>query len=146
MLKLVEKEQPGLVILGKQAIDDDCGQTGQMLAALGKAQATSASKVEVNGNTVRVTREVDTGLEVLDVDLPAVITTDLRLNEPRLIRAAGHHESEVEADGDNRAQRARHRRRPPQDHAVRPPAKRSKGVMVKDAAELVVALKSKGLL
>jgi len=83
---LVDKEQPGLVILGKQAIDDDCNQTGQMLAALaGLPQATFASKVEVADGTARVTREVDGGLETLGVTLPAVITTDLRLNEPRYV-------------------------------------------------------------
>ncbi len=83
---LVDKEQPGLVILGKQAIDDDCNQTGQMLAALaGLPQATFASKVEVADGHALVTREVDGGLETLKVKLPAVVTTDLRLNEPRYV-------------------------------------------------------------
>ena len=83
---LVDKEQPGLVILGKQAIDDDCNQTGQMLAALADLpQGTFASKVEVAGDKARVTREVDGGLETLKLKLPAVITTDLRLNEPRYV-------------------------------------------------------------
>ncbi len=83
---LVDREQPGLVILGKQAIDDDCNQTGQMLAALGALpQATFASKVEVTDGHVQVTREVDGGLETLKLTLPAVITTDLRLNEPRYV-------------------------------------------------------------
>ncbi len=90
---LMDKEQPGLVILGKQAIDDDCNQTGQMLAALaGLPQATFASKVEIATaggtsatGTVHVTREVDGGLETLALTLPAVITTDLRLNEPRYV-------------------------------------------------------------
>ncbi|HEY3048649.1 MAG TPA: electron transfer flavoprotein subunit beta/FixA family protein [Polaromonas sp.] len=83
---LVEKEQPQLVILGKQAIDDDCNQTGQMLAALlGWPQATFASKVEVEGGVAKVTREVDGGLETLALTLPAIITTDLRLNEPRYV-------------------------------------------------------------
>jgi len=83
---LVDKEQPGLVILGKQAIDDDCNQTGQMLAALtGLAQATFASKVAVVAGRVEVTREVDGGLEVLSLSLPAIVTTDLRLNEPRYV-------------------------------------------------------------
>jgi electron transfer flavoprotein beta subunit len=83
---LVDKEQPGLVILGKQAIDDDCNQTGQMLAALaGLPQATFASKVEVADGKVSVTREVDGGLETVKLTLPAVITTDLRLNEPRYV-------------------------------------------------------------
>ena len=83
---LVDKEQPGLVIVGKQAIDDDCNQTGQMLAALaGLPQATFASKVEVADGAASVTREVDGGLERLRIKLPAVVTTDLRLNEPRYV-------------------------------------------------------------
>ena len=83
---LMDKEQPGLVILGKQAIDDDANQTGQMLAALaGLPQATFANKVEVVGDKVNVTREVDGGLETLSLTLPAIITTDLRLNEPRYV-------------------------------------------------------------
>jgi electron transfer flavoprotein beta subunit len=81
---LVDKEQPRLVILGKQAIDDDANQTGQMLAALlSWPQATFASKVELGTDSVKVTREIDGGLETLELPLPAVITTDLRLNEPR---------------------------------------------------------------
>ena len=83
---LVDKEQPGLVVLGKQAIDDDCNQTGQMLAALADLpQATFASKVEIADGGATVTREVDGGLETLKLSLPAVITTDLRLNEPRYV-------------------------------------------------------------
>src|SRR5699024_7999635 len=83
---VVDKEQPELVILGKQAIDDDANQTGQMLASLlGWSQATFASKVEVEGDKATVTREVDGGLETISVQLPAVITTDLRLNEPRYV-------------------------------------------------------------
>ncbi len=83
---LVDKEQPGLIILGKQAIDDDCNQTGQMLAALaGLPQGTFASKVEVADGQVSVTREVDGGSETLKLTLPAIITTDLRLNEPRYV-------------------------------------------------------------
>ena len=81
---LADKEQPGLIIMGKQAIDDDMNATGQMLAAmLGWPQGTFASKLTIEGNTLTVTREVDGGLETLSLDLPAVITTDLRLNEPR---------------------------------------------------------------
>ncbi len=81
---VVEAEQPGLVILGKQAIDDDSNQTGQMLAALlGWAQGTFASKVELDGDKARVTREVDGGLQTVELKLPAIVTTDLRLNEPR---------------------------------------------------------------
>jgi len=83
---LADKEQPKLVIFGKQAIDDDANQTGQMFAALaGWAQGTFASKVKVEGEKVKVTREVDGGLEMVDLKLPAVITTDLRLNEPRYV-------------------------------------------------------------
>jgi len=85
MLKaIVEKEQPGVVILGKQAIDDDCNQTGQMLAALlGWAQGTFASKVTLDGDSLDVTREVDGGLETVKLKMPAILTVDLRLNEPR---------------------------------------------------------------
>jgi len=83
---LVDREKPGLVILGKQAIDDDANQTGQMLAALADLpQATFASKVEVVGDKLSVTREIDGGLETLSLSLPAVVTTDLRLNEPRYV-------------------------------------------------------------
>ena len=83
---LVDKEQPSLIILGKHAIDDDANQTGQMLAALADLpQATFASKVEVAGDKAKVTREIDGGLETLEVSLPAVVTTDLRLNEPRYV-------------------------------------------------------------
>jgi electron transfer flavoprotein beta subunit len=148
LLKLVEKEQPNIVILGKQAIDDDCNQTGQMLAALwNRPQATFASKVEVTGTVARVTREVDAGLETIEVDLPAVITTDLRLNEPRFIKLpdimkAKSKPLETMQLADLGVD--------PGDHLkttkYAAPAKRSKGVMVKDAAELVAALKTKGLL
>ena len=83
---LVDKEQPQLIILGKQAIDDDANQTGQMLAALADLpQATFASKVEIEGGKAKVTREIDGGLETVSVSLPAVVTTDLRLNEPRYV-------------------------------------------------------------
>lgn len=81
---IVDAEKPSLVILGKQAIDDDCNQTGQMLAALtGWAQGTFASKVVIEGESLKVTREVDGGLETIALKMPAIITTDLRLNEPR---------------------------------------------------------------
>ena len=81
---IIEKEQPGLVIMGKQSIDDDSNQTGQMLAALlGWGQATFASKLVIDGNTAKVTREIDGGLETLELKLPCIVTTDLRLNEPR---------------------------------------------------------------
>jgi electron transfer flavoprotein beta subunit len=148
LLKLVEKEQPDLVILGKQAIDDDANQTGQMLATLwGRPQATFASKLEVADGKATVTREVDAGLETLEVDLPAVVTTDLRLNEPRFIKLPDIMKAKSKpmdsiafADlgvesGDLVAT----------THYA-PPPKREKGVMVKDAAELVAVLKQKGLL
>ena len=147
-LRLIEKEQPDLVILGKQAIDDDANQTGQMLATLwGRPQATFASKVEVADGKATVTREVDAGLETLEVDLPAVVTTDLRLNEPRFIKLPDIMKAkskpletiafdELGVDvGDTLKTLS---------HAA--PPKRGKGVMVKDAAELVAALKQKGLL
>ncbi len=87
LLKLVEREAPVLVLMGKQAIDDDNNQTGQMLAALwDRPQATFASKLELDGDVARVTREIDAGLETIEVDLPAVVTADLRLNEPRFVK------------------------------------------------------------
>lgn len=148
LLKLIEKEQPDIVILGKQAIDDDCNQTGQMLAALwDRPQATFASKIEVTGSSARVTREVDAGLETIEVDLPAVITTDLRLNEPRFIKLpdimkAKSKPLETIPMADLAVESGDHLKT---THYA-PPAKRSKGVMVKDVGELVAALKAKGLL
>ena len=147
-LKLIEKEAPQIVLLGKQAIDDDNNQTGQMLAALwNRPQATFASKVELDGTHAKVTREVDAGLETIDVDLPAVITTDLRLNEPRYVKLpeimkAKKKPLETLAIGDLGVDTT------PQFKTVKyePPAARQKGVMVKDVAELVDALKKKGLI
>ena len=147
-LKLIEKEQPGLVILGKQAIDDDCNQTGQMLAALwDRPQATFASKLEISGDKATVTREVDAGLETIEVDLPAVVTTDLRLNEPRFIKlpdimkAKSKPIETIELSTLGIA----HGGEIKTTHYA-PPAKRSRGVMVKDVAELVGLLKQKGLV
>ncbi|HEY4339628.1 MAG TPA: electron transfer flavoprotein subunit beta/FixA family protein [Steroidobacteraceae bacterium] len=148
LLKLVEREQPMLVILGKQAIDDDNSQTGQILAALwNRPQATFASKLELSGEVARVTREVDAGLETLEVDLPAVVTTDLRLNEPRYVKLpdimkAKKKPLEVLSVGTLGVSLT------PATKVVRfePPPQRQKGVMVKDAAELVAALHSKGLV
>ncbi len=122
LLKLVEKEQPGIVLLGKQAIDDDCNQTGQMLAALwDRPQATFASKVEVQRQRrASVTREVDAGLETIEVDLPAVITTDLRLNEPRFIKLPDIMKAKAKPIETIAARRSRRRiRRSPEDHALR---------------------------
>jgi len=147
MLALVQRESPRLVILGKQAIDDDCSQTGQMLAALwDRPQATFASRLEVQGETARVTREVDAGLETIEVDLPAVITTDLRLNEPRYIKLPDIMKAKKKpldmielADlGVDAA---------PELKVLKfeAPPQRQKGIMVKDAGELVAALKQRGL-
>lgn len=148
LLKLAEKEQPDLVIVGKQAIDDDASQTGQMLAALwDRPQATFASKLDVAGGKATVTREVDAGLETIEVDLPAVITTDLRLNEPRFIKLPDIMKAKskpiesivLDTLGVDTGVQLK------TTHYAAPP-KRSRGVMVKDAAELVAALKQKGLL
>lgn len=147
MLKLIEKEQPQLVLLGKQAIDDDANQTGQMLATLwGRPQATFAGKLDVADGKAAVVREVDAGLETLEVDLPAVVTTDLRLNEPRFIKLpdimkAKSKPMETLQLADLGVEAGDHLKT---THYA-PPAKRSKGVMVKDVAELVSALKAKGL-
>ena len=148
LLKLVEREQPDLVILGKQAIDDDANQTGQMLATLwGRPQATFASKLDVSDGKATVTREVDAGLETLEVDLPAVVTTDLRINEPRFIKLpdimkAKSKPLETISLADLGVEGADE----PTATAYAAPGKRSKGVMVKDAAELVALLKQKGVL
>ena len=148
LLKLIEKEQPQLVLLGKQAIDDDANQTGQMLATLwGRPQATFAGKLDVADGKATVVREVDAGLETLEVDLPAVVTTDLRLNEPRFIKLpdimkAKSKPMETIAFADLGVDSGDHLKT---THFA-PPAKRSKGVMVKDVAELVSALKAKGLV
>ena len=147
LLKLVEKEQPQIVLLGKQAIDDDANQTGQMLATLwGLPQATFAGKVDATESTAVVMREVDAGLETLEVQLPAVITTDLRLNEPRFIKLpdimkAKSKPMETINFADLGVEDGNHLK----TSTYAPPAKRSRGVMVKDVAELVSALKAKGL-
>ena len=141
---LVDKELPGLVIMGKQAIDDDCNQTGQMLAALaGLPQATFASKVEVADGHANVTREVDGGLETLKVKLPAVITTDLRLNEPRYVTLPNIMKAKKKtldvvkpADlGVDVASRIKTLK-------VSEPPKRSAGIKVPDVATLVSKLKN----
>jgi electron transfer flavoprotein beta subunit len=141
---LVDKEQPGLVILGKQAIDDDCNQTGQMLAALaGLPQATFANKVEVADGSATVTREVDGGLETLKITLPAVITTDLRLNEPRYVTLPNIMKAKKKplemlkpADlGVDVAPRIKTLK-------VSEPPKRGSGVKVPDVATLVAKLKN----
>jgi len=148
LLKLIEREQPLLVILGKQAIDDDNGQTGQVLAALwNRPQATYASKLEIAGGSARVTREVDAGLETLEVDLPAVITTDLRLNEPRYVKLPDIMKAKKKPlDTTTLAALGVEARRQLQLVRFEPPPQRQKGIKVKDAAELVAALKKKGIL
>ena len=141
---LVDKEQPGLIILGKQAIDDDSNQTGQMLAALcDLPQATFASKVEVAGDKVSVTREVDGGLETVQLSLPAVVTTDLRLNEPRYVTLPNIMKAKKKqldtvkpADlGVDVAPRIKTLK-------VSEPPKRSAGIKVPDVATLVDKLKN----
>jgi electron transfer flavoprotein beta subunit len=141
---LVDKEQPGLIILGKQAIDDDANQTGQMLAALADLpQATFASKVEVAGDKINVTREVDGGLETLSLSMPAVITTDLRLNEPRYVTLPNIMKAKKkplvivkpEDLGVDVAPRLKTLK-------VAEPAGRKAGVMVPDVAALVDKLKN----
>jgi len=141
---LVAKEAPGLVILGKQAIDDDCNQTGQMLAALcDLPQATFASKIEIQGDSAAVTREVDGGLETLKVKLPAVITTDLRLNEPRYvtlpnIMKAKKKPLDVVKPADLGVDVKAHLK----ILKVSEPPKRGAGVKVPDVATLVAKLKT----
>jgi len=147
LLKLIEKEAPRIVLLGKQGIDDDNSQTGQMLAALwGRPQATFASKIELDGAKAKVTREVDAGLETIEVDLPAVFTSDLRLNEPRYVKLPDIMKAkkkpldvlELVDLGVVAASQFKTLK-------FEPPASRQKGVMVKDVAELIAALQHKGL-
>ncbi len=148
LAKIAEEEQPGMVILGKQAIDDDCNQTGQMLAALlGWGQGTFASKVEVSGDSVDVTREVDGGLETVKLKLPAIVTTDLRLNEPRYASLPNI----MKAKSKPMAQKI------PQDYGVDvaprlatlkvvEPSKRTAGVKLGSVDELVKKLKTLGVV
>ena len=148
ILAVVQKETPDLVLLGKQAIDDDNGQTGQMLAALWqRPQATFASKVEVAGTALRVVREVDAGLETVEVDLPAVVTTDLRLNEPRYVKLPDIMKAKKKPLAvQTLAELGVAPRRRQNVAAYAAPPVRQKGVMVKDVGELVDALKNKGLI
>jgi electron transfer flavoprotein beta subunit len=144
---IADEEQPGMVILGKQAIDDDCNQTGQMLAALmGRPQGTFASKVEVKGDRVEVTREVDGGLETVSLAVPAIVTTDLRLNEPRYASLPNI----MKAKSKPLAQKT------PADYGVdtaprlktlkvAEPAKRQAGIKVADVTALADKLKDMGI-
>ena len=146
--ELVKRENPGLVLLGKQAIDDDNNQMGQMLAALwGRPQATFASKIEFSNDKASVTREVDAGLETIEIDLPAVVTTDLRLNEPRYVKLPDI----------MKAKKKTLDVLPLADFGIEPgpvinetyfepPAARQKGIMVDDVAGLITALKDKGFV
>ena len=145
---LVDRESPDLVLLGKQAIDDDNNQTGQMLAALwGRPQATFASEVVLSGDRMTVTREVDAGTEVIEIDLPAVITTELRLNEPRYVKLPDIMKARkktleilpLQELGLELEQQFTVKK-------TEPPADRQKGILVADVAELVQTLTDKGLL
>jgi electron transfer flavoprotein beta subunit len=141
---IADKEQPQLIILGKQAIDDDCNQTGQMLAALlGWPQATFASKVVIDGDKASVTREVDGGLETVSLTLPAIVTTDLRLNEPRYvtlpnIMKAKKKMLDVFKPADLGVDVTSHLK----TLKVVEPAKRSAGIKVPDVATLVAKLRN----
>lgn len=148
LLKLTEREQPLLAILGKQAIDDDSSQTGPMLAALwNRPQATFASRIELKDGAATVTREVDAGLEVLEVDLPAVITTDLRLNEPRYVKLPDIVKAKKKPlESLTLADLAVEPASQIKPIRFEPPPPRTAGIRVKDAAELLEALKSRGLL
>ena len=148
MKALVEKEGPELVILGKQAIDNDNNQTGQMLAALwGRPQATFASEVALEGGKATVTREVDVGLEKIEIDLPAVITADLRLNEPRYVKLPDIMKAKKKPlDEIPMADLGVEASAGLNNVSFEPPAQRQKGIMVEDVAGLVGALKDKGLL
>lgn len=148
MLALIEREQPGLVLLGKQAIDNDNSQTAQMLSALwDRPQATFASKLHIEGSSATVTREVDAGLETVEVDLPAVVSVDLRLNEPRFVKLPDIMKAkrkplavtsleELSINAANQLSIGQHA----------PPPTRSGGIMVDDATQLVTELKTRGLL
>ena len=146
--EIVEQEQPGLIMMGKQAIDDDCSQTGQILAQLCSiSQATFVSQVSIEGDKATVVREIDQGLETLEVSLPATITTDLRLNEPRYVKLPDImkakkkvldviESSEMKTDFTSAIEVIN----------VSPPPPRESGVMVEDVNELFAALKEKGLV
>ncbi len=148
LLEIVKREEPDLVLLGKQAIDDDNNQTGQMLAALwDRPQATFASAIALSDGRATVTREVDTGLETIRVELPAVITADLRLNEPRYIKLPDIMKAKRkpletipvdDLDIDIAPQF--------QILSVRPPPERRQGIKVESVDELAAALENKGLL
>lgn len=148
LLEIVKREEPDMVLLGKQAIDNDNNQTGQMLAAMWqRPQATFASKISLKDSALTVTREVDAGLETIEVDLPAVVTTDLRLNEPRYVKLPDIMKAkkkpldvleaaDLGVSPDDRVSVT----------AYEPPQERQKGIMVEDVPALINELKTKGLL
>ena len=146
--KIVNREQPSLVFLGKQAIDNDNNQVGQMLAAIwDRPQATFASKVTLNGDIAEVTREIDSGLETIEIDLPAVITADLRLNEPRYVKLPDIMKAKqkpleiIAIDELGVTQKNTNN-----TLLTEQPEQRKKGIVVNDVTELVVELKNKGLV
>ncbi len=145
---LAEREAADLVLLGKQAIDDDNSVLGPMLAAIwDRPQATFASEVAIDGNTARVTREVDAGLEIIEVDLPAVITADLRLNEPRYVKLPDIMKAKKKPlDEVSLADLGVEAGLQIRETFFEPPADRQRGVIVDDVPALVAALKDKGLV
>jgi electron transfer flavoprotein beta subunit len=148
LMKIIDQEEPGLVLLGKQAIDDDANQTGQMLAALwDRPQATSLSTLDLNDTTVTAVREVDAGLETIEVELPAVCTVDLRLNEPRFVKMPDIMKAKRKPL-DTVTLDSLEIETPPEleNLGVEPPASRQSGVRVSTVDELVSALKDKGVL
>ncbi|MGB5166372.1 MAG: electron transfer flavoprotein subunit beta/FixA family protein [Woeseiaceae bacterium] len=145
---IVDRESVDLVILGKQAIDGDNSQTGQMLAALWeRPQATFASEIQTDGDALVVTREVDVGLEKIEIDLPAVVTADLRLNEPRYVKLPDIMKAKKKPlDTIAFAELDIAKSPACKETAFEAPAERGKGIMVDDVAGLVAALKDKGLV
>ena len=141
--KIVEKESPSIVLMGKQAIDDDCNQTGQMLSTLlGWSQGTFISKINIENNTASITREIDEGLEMLELKLPSIITCDLRLNEPRYASLPNIMKAKKKPIEDLSAKDLEVDTTPRiKNLKVEEPPKREKGIMVKDIAELVQKLK-----
>ena len=148
LLEIVNREDPFLVILGKQAIDDDNIQTGQMLATLwDRPQATFASQLDIDGDILHVVREIDIGLEKIEVDLPAVATADLRLNEPRYVKLPDIMKAKKKPlDTVPFADLAVEPGPQIKQVLFEPPSEREKGIMVDDVQGLVTALKDKGLV
>jgi electron transfer flavoprotein beta subunit len=148
LAEIVEDEQPGLIMMGKQAIDDDCNQTGQILAELcSMPQATFASEVSIEGSKATVVREIDQGLETLEIDLPAIITTDLRLNEPRYVKLPDIMKAKKKVlDVIDSSDLKTEFNSSINVISVTSPPPRDPGVMVSDVDELFTTLKDKGLM